>query len=110
MLGLVARKYNRRGLALVGAGTGTGKSLAYLIPSVLWAQQNQEVSVISTSTINLQQQLVTRDIPLVEGLLGKKIRWALVKGRNNYLSIRRLRLAMSSDPLLFNTNSFRRIE
>ena len=103
MLGLVARTYNRRGLALVEAGTGTGKSLAYLIPSVLWAQQNQEVSVISTSTINLQQQLVTRDIPLVEGLLGKKIRWALVKGRNNYLSIRRLRLAMSSDPLLFNT-------
>jgi ATP-dependent DNA helicase DinG len=103
MLRLVARTYNRGGLALVEAGTGTGKSLAYLIPSVLWAQQNREVSVISTSTINLQQQLVTKDIPLVEKLLGKKIRWALVKGRNNYISIRRLYLAMSNDLLLFGT-------
>ena len=101
MLRLVGHKYNKGGLALVEAGTGTGKSLAYLIPAVSWALRNREVSVISTSTIQLQQQLVTKDIPLTEELTGEKIDWALVKGRSNYLSIRRLQLAGTNDALLF---------
>src|SRR5207302_1005816 len=75
------------------AGTGTGKSLAYLLPAAAWALQNGERTVIATATINLQEQLVTKDLPLVRDLVGESLTWALVKGRGNYVSIRRARLA-----------------
>jgi hypothetical protein len=88
-------------VAVVEAGTGTGKSLAYLLPAALWALRNGERTVVSTNTINLQEQLVGKDLPLVEGLLGEDLHWALVKGRGNYVSIRRLLLAAESAPTLF---------
>ncbi len=98
---LVARRYNQGGVGLVEAGTGTGKSLAYLLPAALWAIRNQERTVISTNTINLQEQLVGKDLPLLQAALGEDLRWALVKGRGNYISIRRAHLAAASGPVLF---------
>ena len=101
MLRRVAETYNRGGVTLVEAGTGTGKSLAYLIPSAEWALRNAERTVISTNTINLQEQLDDKDLPLVRRLVGEEVDWVLVKGRGNYISIRRAHLAAESAPLLF---------
>jgi ATP-dependent DNA helicase DinG len=98
---LVARRYNQGGVGLVEAGTGTGKSMAYLLPAVSWALKNEERTVVSTNTINLQEQLVGKDLPLLEEALGESLSWALVKGRGNYVSIRRARLAAVSAPSLF---------
>lgn len=71
------------------AGTGVGKSFAYLLPAMAWAEKNEERIVVSTGTINLQQQLMDKDIPLVKKLLGSKIKAVLVKGRRNYLCFKR---------------------
>jgi len=101
MARLVARRYNGGGVGLVEAGTGTGKSMAYLLPAALWALRNGERTVISTNTINLQEQLVDKDLPLLQKALGEPLSWALVKGRGNYVSIRRARLAAASAPSLF---------
>lgn len=79
---------------LVEAGTGVGKSLAYLIPAALWALSRSKRVVISTHTINLQEQLVQKDIPTAERILAEldlgPLRAVLVKGRNHYLCRRRL--------------------
>jgi ATP-dependent DNA helicase DinG len=101
MARVVAARYNEGGVALVEAGTGTGKSVAYLLPAALWALRNQERTVVSTNTINLQEQLTGKDLPLVREMLGDDLRWALVKGRGNYVSIRRAELAAHSAPTLF---------
>jgi ATP-dependent DNA helicase DinG len=98
---LVARRYNDGGVVLVEAGTGTGKSMAYLLPAALWALRNGERTVVSTNTINLQEQLTEKDLPLLQEVLGEPLRWSLVKGRGNYVSIRRARLAAVSAPTLF---------
>lgn len=74
---------------LVEAGTGTGKSMAYLIPSALWAIQNNTRVVISTNTINLQDQLINKDIPDLRRALGIDLRATVLKGRSNYLCPRR---------------------
>ncbi len=97
----VADRFNEGGVAIVEAGTGTGKSLAYLLPAALWALENRERTVLSTNTINLQEQLVGKDLPLVEKILGEEVGWALVKGRGNYVSIRRALLAAESQASLF---------
>jgi len=75
---------------LVEAGTGTGKSMAYLIPSFEWAEATGFRVLISTNTINLQDQLVHKDIPDLQKALGKEYRAAVLKGRRNYLCPRRL--------------------
>ncbi len=74
---------------VVEAGTGTGKSLAYLLPAVVWALTDRTKVVISTHTINLQEQLLHKDLPQIRELAGIDFRAALVKGRNNYLCLRR---------------------
>ncbi|NNF27697.1 MAG: DEAD/DEAH box helicase [Gemmatimonadetes bacterium] len=101
MLRFVAQRFNEGHVGLVEAGTGTGKSLAYLLPAAQWAAQNGERTIVSTNTINLQEQLVEKDIALAEGAIGARVKWALVKGRGNYVSIRRARLAAESAPTLF---------
>lgn len=101
MLREIGERYNSGGVAVVEAGTGTGKSLAYLVPAVEWALKNGERTVVSTNTINLQEQLVAKDLPLVRAVLGRDFRWSLVKGRGNYVSIRRLLLARQTAPDLF---------
>lgn len=110
MLAEVARGYNQGGVTLVEAGTGTGKSVAYLLPAARWAIRNKERTVVSTNTINLQEQLVARDLPLVRELLGEDFRWALMKGRGNYISIRRAHLAAESAATLFGEDRTREVD
>ncbi|MCE5294854.1 MAG: DEAD/DEAH box helicase [Chlamydiales bacterium] len=76
--------------AFIEAGTGTGKSLAYLIPAILWAEQHDERVVISTNTIALQEQLIYKDIPLAIKTLGLETKYVLAKGMSNYACLRRL--------------------
>ncbi len=98
----VARAYNEGGVALVEAGTGTGKSIAYLLPALRWALANRERTLVSTNTINLQEQLVGKDLPFLRRALAEPFRYALVKGRQNYVSIRRARLAAEAAPVLLD--------
>ncbi|POQ98591.1 hypothetical protein AU468_12660 [Alkalispirochaeta sphaeroplastigenens] len=90
MLRQVARGFNESLVVVAEAGTGVGKSFAYLLPAVAWAAQNGERVVIATATITLQQQLLERDLVLVQRALGTDLKTALVKGRGNYLCHRRL--------------------
>jgi ATP-dependent DNA helicase DinG len=101
---LVANLYSDSGIGLAEAGTGIGKSAAYLIPAVRWAALNGERTVVSTNTINLQEQLVRKDLPFLQRALGLSFRYALVKGRNNYISIRRAKLATLNAASLFPDN------
>lgn len=91
----IVKAFNENKIAVFEAGTGVGKSYSYLIPSVLWALVNHERVIISTGTINLQQQLCEKDIPAVEKIVGKKFKYVLMKGRQNYVCIRRLNDAVS---------------
>ena len=84
-----AAAFNENNIALIEAGTGTGKTFSYLIPSIRWAVQNSERVVISTNTINLQEQLIGKDIPLLEQTLDEQFTYSLVKGMRNYLCILR---------------------
>ena len=79
---------------VVEAGTGVGKSLAYLIPSILFALEKKQKAIISTQTINLQEQLVHKDIPILKKILPVEFDAALMKGRQNYLCPRRLERAL----------------
>ena len=90
MLGTVAAALSEGRHLLIEAGTGTGKSIAYLIPAALWALQNEHRVVISTNTINLQDQLIHKDIPDLRQALDLDVRAAVLKGRSNYLCPRRL--------------------
>lgn len=80
---------NNEKKVIVEAGTGTGKTLAYLIPSVEWAIKNKKRVVISTNTINLQEQLLNKDIPIAKKVVQGDFRYILVKGRGNYLCNRK---------------------
>lgn len=90
MLRAVAKALSESQHMMVEAGTGTGKSFAYLIPAVEWALQNSTRVVISTNTITLQDQLIKKDIPDLAAALGTEVRATVVKGRGNYLCPRRL--------------------
>jgi len=92
MLEAVAQAFNASSHLLVEAGTGTGKSIAYLLPAIHWAVQNGERVVISTNTINLQDQLSQKDIPDLREILPFEVRASVLKGRANYLCRRRLGL------------------
>ena len=91
----VARAFNEDRFLLVEAGTGTGKSLAYLVPALLWAAGGGPRVVIATKTINLQDQLWYKDIPLVKDCLGIDVKTALAKGRSNYLCMRKWAASLS---------------
>ena len=101
----IVRAYNEKKVLAAEAGTGVGKSFAYLIPSFAWAIRNDERVVISTATINLQKQLIDKDIPVVEKLFRKKTKAVLVKGRGNYLCRTRLREALDEEGLLATPDS-----
>lgn len=98
----VSDAFNNGKLAVIEAGTGTGKSLAYLVPSLLWALNNGERVVVSTNTINLQEQLVRKDLPFLQRATGLDFRAVLVKGRSNYLCLRRCETA-GREPGLFDS-------
>ncbi len=96
----VAEAFNHDQVAAIEAGTGTGKSLAYLIPALLWAVRNEQRVVVSTNTINLQEQLIKKDIPLLQRHSSIPFNACLVKGRGNYLCLRKL-TAGQAEPALF---------
>lgn len=99
MLRAVAKSFNRGQVLLVEAGTGVGKSLAYLVPAVYHAVRNGRRVVISTNTINLQDQLYSKDLPTLANLLGFNVRVAVMKGRANYLCRHRFDLLRRRDGL-----------
>ncbi|ULQ59848.1 helicase [Brucepastera parasyntrophica] len=94
MTASVAEALNNGHIGVFEAGTGVGKSFAYLLPAVLWAVNNNDKVVISTGTINLQQQLVEKDIPMAQKILGKQAKTVLMKGRQNYICRRRFAEAL----------------
>ncbi|MHB1126422.1 MAG: helicase C-terminal domain-containing protein [Bacillota bacterium] len=102
MLKEVSRAFNQRQHLIVEAGTGTGKSLGYLIPAAWWASSAGQRVVVATHTINLQEQLLSKDIPMVERILDCTLRAVLVKGRNNYLCLRKFQQAVQDQR---NSNS-----
>ena len=81
----VEKSVNENKKLIVEAGTGTGKTLAYLIPAIRWAVENKKKVIIATNTINLQEQLLLKDIPLAKSIIKEDFSYALVKGRNNYV-------------------------
>ena len=90
MVELVATAFNEGRHLLVEAGTGVGKSMAYLVPAISWATRNGEKVVVSTNTKNLQEQLFFKDLPLLRRVLGEEFTAAMIKGRGNYLCVRKL--------------------
>jgi len=93
----------------VEAGTGVGKSLAYLVPAILFAVANKKKAVVSTHTINLQEQLTEKDLPMLTGVLAAlpdpvKFNYTMLKGRANYLCTRRLQKAMQQSGNLFTSS------
>jgi ATP-dependent DNA helicase DinG len=97
----VTEALNNHRITMVEAGTGTGKSLAYLVPAILWTLANSERLVVSTNTINLQEQLIRKDLPFLQRATGLEFQIELVKGRSNYLCRRRLESA-AMEPGLFD--------
>ena len=98
MLRAVTEALSRGQHLMVEAGTGVGKSFAYLIPAALFAMRNNTRVLISTNTINLQDQLIRKDIPDLAAALGLDLRAAVLKGRGNYLCPRRLESARRFGP------------
>lgn len=107
----VSQAFNNNSVAVFEAGTGVGKSFAYLIPSIIWASDNKERVIVSTGTINLQQQLYEKDIPAALKITGRDVKAVLIKGRQNYLCLRRLDDAESEQTLFDNdTEEFKKIK
>ena len=102
----VAETVNAGGRLIVEAGTGVGKSLAYLLPAAIYAAANDKRVIVSTNTINLQEQLIGKDLPALKAALaethpelGEKLRFCQLKGRANYLCRKRWRRMRESADL-----------
>ena len=107
MAAYIADVYNDGGVALLEAGTGVGKSFAYLVPALLWAQANGERTIVSTNTINLQEQLAGKDLPILARALATTAHeptFALLKGWRNYLCLARLEQARGAQESLFESD------
>ncbi len=105
MAAYIADVYNDGGVALLEAGTGVGKSFAYLVPALVWARENGERTIVSTNTINLQEQLVGKDLPILARALGTgdhSPTFALLKGWRNYVCLARLEQARQAEGSLFD--------
>jgi ATP-dependent DNA helicase DinG len=103
MAAYIADAYNDGGIQLLEAGTGVGKSFAYLVPALAWAKANGERTVVSTNTINLQEQLVGKDLPMLKRALttpDHQPSFALLKGWRNYLCLSRLASAEAAQRTL----------
>ena len=100
LLSLIIRAFNEDALCMAEAGTGVGKSFAYLLPAMYFALEKKEKVVISTAAITLQQQLFEKDIPLVASAIGgANIKSVIMKGRGNYLCLRKLDDVFKEPPL-----------
>ena len=100
----VARTLEEERHLVVEAGTGVGKSLAYLVPAILFALEQKKKAIVSTQTINLQEQLLHKDIPILRKVLPVEFEAALMKGRQNYLCPRRLERALQQSTELFSSS------
>src|SRR5262249_2897626 len=101
--------YNDGGVVLLEAGTGVGKSFAYLVPALEWAKASGERTVVSTNTINLQEQLVGKDLPMLHQALATDERattFALLKGWRNYLCLSRLHHAVGAQRSLLEPDKY----
>lgn len=110
MAGAVAATIEQGGHLVVEAGTGVGKSLAYLVPAVLHAVRTKRKAVICTHTIALQEQLMFKDIPLVQQIIPEEFEAVLLKGRQNYLCTTRLARAVGQSKDLFTTPQHAELE
>ena len=115
MAARVAAALERNRSLVVEAGTGVGKSLAYLLPAVLHAVEKNRKAIISTHTINLQEQLIHKDIPIVQELLGGArgshgFKAVLLKGRQNYLCPTRLERALRQSEDLFTSGELEELK
>lgn len=106
----VARTLECGGHLVVEAGTGVGKSFAYVIPAILHAVRSRRKAVISTHTINLQEQLIYKDLPALQSLLPVEFEAALLKGRQNYCCGTRLERALRQADGLFTTTQRAELE
>jgi len=106
----VASALQNREHLIVEAGTGVGKSLAYLIPSILFALAEGKKAVICTHTINLQEQLSEKDLPMLAAVLPVKFQFTMLKGRGNYLCSRRLHKAMQQADSLFTSSEVNELQ
>jgi ATP-dependent DNA helicase DinG len=97
----VAKAIDDKGHLLVEAGTGVGKSFAYLVPAIVAAVEEKKKVVVSTHTISLQEQLLNKDLPFLRAVMPQEFTAALVKGRGNYISLRRLEGATSRAGSMF---------
>src|SRR5260370_23621466 len=100
----VARALERSEHLAVEAGTGVGKSLAYLVPAILYAVARKKKAIVSTHTINLQEQLTLKDLPMLEQVWPVKFSFTMLKGRANYLCTRPLHNAMQQSTSLFTAS------
>jgi DNA polymerase-3 subunit epsilon/ATP-dependent DNA helicase DinG len=98
MLEAVAEAFNQGQHLVVEAGTGTGKSVGYLLPAIFWANENGRRVVVSTNTINLQDQLVGKDLPELSHIVPFEVRSAILKGKRNYLCTRLFQQMRHSGP------------
>ncbi len=110
MAEMVGLALQRESSLVVEAGTGVGKSLAYLLPAMIHGLETGRKAVFSTHTINLQEQLMKKDLPLVRKLVGKPFRAALLKGRGNYLCPARLKRARMNSGDLFSSSESEELE
>jgi len=99
LLNTITMGFNNEKIIVAEAGTGVGKSFSYLIPALKWADQNEQRIVISTATINLQQQIMEKDLPLAQKLCSTNVKAVLVKGRRNYLCLNRMQDALEENSL-----------
>jgi ATP-dependent DNA helicase DinG len=111
MADAVAEAIRAKKHLIVEAGTGVGKSFGYLVPAILSLQENQESKdggkrriVVSTHTISLQEQLIQKDVPLLNSIIPLEFSAVLAKGRGNYISLRRLKQALKRSDNLFSTD------
>ena len=106
----VARALEAQEHLIVEAGTGVGKSLAYLIPAILCAVARNKKAVISTHTINLQEQLIQKDLPMLKHVLPVEFKYSMLKGRQNYLCTRRLWKVRQQGQQLFDSTGQQELE
>ncbi len=93
----VTDSLNTQSFLIAEAGTGTGKSLAYLIPSAIWALANKCRVIVCTRTRNLQDQLFKKDLPLIKEIAGEKLKYSVLKGRNNYICLNRWKRLLTGE-------------
>jgi len=110
MIKKIADAFNKKKIAVIEAGTGVGKTLAYLIPAIYWAVNNRERCAVSTNTINLQEQIIYKDIPFLQSVLNIKFTAVLVKGRNNYVCLRKINSLQKELNLLIDVDEADQIQ